>query len=224
MSPSDFKSAPLYGGAITCDVPSDWINVSELRQVPDHQEVFVDNTHDDDNDDDQERPCLVVEILEYQTDQTDDRVGQYLFEDLADANGATERDFRGFDTDAVGLRTLIGYGINDEDNSSNNNNNHNVNNNHGNDGEAKNNTTRYRLCWGVGRQQMTKDKQQIDILVEVCVVRLPAVSTDLLLTLSRRKPTDETKQAVLGDNADLGPVFRRIISSFRIRAWSLFGV
>ena len=213
MSPSDFEPVPLHGGAITSDIPSDWINVSELRQVPDHQEVFVDNTHDDDDDGDQERPCLVVEILEYQTDQADNQVSQYLFEDLADANGATERDFRGFDTDAVGLRTSIVHGINDEDdnNSSNNNNNHNVNNNPGNDGEAKNNTTRYRLCWGVGRQQMTKDKQQIDILVEVCVVRLPTVSTDLLLTLSRRKPTDETKQAVLGDNADLGPVFRRII-------------
>ena len=90
MSPSDFEPVPLHGGALTSDIPSDWINVSELRQVPDHQEVFVDNTHDDDDDGDQERPCSVVEILEYQTDQTDDQVAQYLFEDVADANGATE--------------------------------------------------------------------------------------------------------------------------------------
>ena len=120
MSPSDFKPAPLFGGAMTSDVPSDWINVSELLQVLDHQKVFVDDTHVDDDDGlDQERPCLVVEILEYQTDQTDDQVSQYLFEDLADANGATEQDFRGFDSDIVGLRTSIGYNIHNEDNNSN---------------------------------------------------------------------------------------------------------
>ncbi|KAK3346674.1 hypothetical protein B0T25DRAFT_521043 [Lasiosphaeria hispida] len=40
MSP--YKSTPLFGGAIVCDLPDKFADVSGLRQVPDNQEVYID--------------------------------------------------------------------------------------------------------------------------------------------------------------------------------------
>ncbi|KAI6249970.1 putative ran guanine nucleotide release factor [Erysiphe necator] len=40
---SYFKRS-LYGGAITVELPSFFVDVSDFRQVPDHQEVFLDNS------------------------------------------------------------------------------------------------------------------------------------------------------------------------------------
>ncbi|KAI6779456.1 ran guanine nucleotide release factor-like protein [Emericellopsis cladophorae] len=37
-----FVNTPLYGGAITCDLPEHYADVSKLRQVPDNQEVWID--------------------------------------------------------------------------------------------------------------------------------------------------------------------------------------
>ncbi|KAK4074178.1 hypothetical protein Trihar35433_3652 [Trichoderma harzianum] len=39
---SKYRSTPLYGGAITCDLPKHFADVSKLRQVPDNQEVWID--------------------------------------------------------------------------------------------------------------------------------------------------------------------------------------
>lgn len=38
----EFISTPLFGGAIVCDLPSNFADVSKLRQVPDNQEVYID--------------------------------------------------------------------------------------------------------------------------------------------------------------------------------------
>ncbi|KFH45748.1 ran guanine nucleotide release factor-like protein [Hapsidospora chrysogenum ATCC 11550] len=38
----EFISTPLYGGAIVCDLPDNFADVSKLRQVPDNQEVWID--------------------------------------------------------------------------------------------------------------------------------------------------------------------------------------
>ena len=38
---SQSTSRPLYGGAMKVDLPSNIIDASDLRQVPDHQEVFL---------------------------------------------------------------------------------------------------------------------------------------------------------------------------------------
>jgi len=42
MSEIKYKEVKLFGGAIICDIPSNFADVSTLRQVPDHQEVFLD--------------------------------------------------------------------------------------------------------------------------------------------------------------------------------------
>ncbi|KAI2635572.1 Mog1p/PsbP-like protein [Hypomontagnella submonticulosa] len=37
-----YKSTPLFGGALVCDLPSNFADVSLIRQVPDNQEVYID--------------------------------------------------------------------------------------------------------------------------------------------------------------------------------------
>ena len=36
------QQTPLFGGAMTCLLPSSFEDISVYRTVPDHQEVFVD--------------------------------------------------------------------------------------------------------------------------------------------------------------------------------------
>ncbi|KAK8091646.1 Mog1p/PsbP-like protein [Apiospora hydei] len=37
-----YQSTPLFGGALVSDLPSNFADVSKLRQVPDNQEVWID--------------------------------------------------------------------------------------------------------------------------------------------------------------------------------------
>ncbi|RKU41693.1 multicopy suppressor of ts gsp1 [Coniochaeta pulveracea] len=39
---SKYRNTPLFGGAITVELPSKFADVSQLREVPDHQEVYID--------------------------------------------------------------------------------------------------------------------------------------------------------------------------------------
>ncbi|KAI9878453.1 MAG: hypothetical protein M1830_000837 [Pleopsidium flavum] len=42
MTTTTFKSIELFGGAMVVDLPSGFADVSDIRQVPDHQEVYLD--------------------------------------------------------------------------------------------------------------------------------------------------------------------------------------
>ncbi|XP_014551271.1 hypothetical protein COCVIDRAFT_113349 [Bipolaris victoriae FI3] len=74
----DFKSTPLYGGAITVDLPSDYSDASLIRQIPSHQEVYLHNTG---------YTSIVLEILEYVDKPSDEEALQYHFADLIDGTG-----------------------------------------------------------------------------------------------------------------------------------------
>lgn len=39
---SSYKNTPLYGGALVCELPANFADVSQIREVPDHQEVWID--------------------------------------------------------------------------------------------------------------------------------------------------------------------------------------
>lgn len=56
MSPG-FVLRELYGGAITVQLPTDVVDASDLREVPDHQEVFLS---------DKTLTSIIFEINEYQ--------------------------------------------------------------------------------------------------------------------------------------------------------------
>lgn len=70
---------PLFGGAFQCQLPETWVDVSNVRQVPDNQECWLDpNTN----------TMIVIEIVEYQTSVSDADAVSYFLQDLAEANGA----------------------------------------------------------------------------------------------------------------------------------------
>ncbi|KAK0150212.1 Ran guanine nucleotide release factor [Merluccius polli] len=70
---------PLFGGAMSARVPPGARDVSDLREVPDHQEAFA-HGHTDQS--------LVVELLELQAHVADRDAARYHFEDLAGSNEA----------------------------------------------------------------------------------------------------------------------------------------
>ncbi|RAR07316.1 Mog1p/PsbP-like protein [Stemphylium lycopersici] len=73
-----YKNTSLYGGAITVDLPSNFADASLIRQIPDHQEVYLDNNG---------YTSIVVEILEYVDKSSDDEALQFHFGDLVEGTG-----------------------------------------------------------------------------------------------------------------------------------------
>jgi hypothetical protein len=75
----DTQDLGLFGGAILVSLPSRLGDVSGFRQVPDHQEVFVDKETD---------ISFIIEILAYEESTPDHEAALYHFNDLAQCNGA----------------------------------------------------------------------------------------------------------------------------------------
>lgn len=71
----------LYGGAIKALIPERFVDVSEFRQVPDHQEVFSDPVTDE---------SIIIEILEREQLPDNEAIVSH-FNDLAEANSAEAR-------------------------------------------------------------------------------------------------------------------------------------
>ena len=69
----------LFGGAILVTLPSRMEDVSGVRQVPDHQEVFVDKETD---------ISFIIEILDYEESISDAEAAVFHFNDLAQCNSA----------------------------------------------------------------------------------------------------------------------------------------
>ncbi|SPQ97756.1 Ran guanine nucleotide release factor [Plasmodiophora brassicae] len=72
----------LYGGAFTIDVPASLVDVSQFRQVPDHQEVFACADTDQ---------SVIVEIVD-RSEVADSDCAKYYFQDLAEVNSAIASD------------------------------------------------------------------------------------------------------------------------------------
>jgi Ran-interacting Mog1 protein len=80
---STMENKELFGGAIACRLPIDSVDLSDIREVPSHQECWFVET------DQRASIAFTVEILRRQDDVADDRIAEVLFRDLADANGAS---------------------------------------------------------------------------------------------------------------------------------------
>jgi hypothetical protein len=72
----EYVERKLFGGAITMTLPASFEDVSTIRQVPDHQEVFVDQLTD---------MSLIVEILAFE-EVSNEGAAQHFFDDLAQFN------------------------------------------------------------------------------------------------------------------------------------------
>ncbi|XP_044130708.1 ran guanine nucleotide release factor-like [Bufo gargarizans] len=76
------EQRPLFGGAFSAILPLNVQDVSEMREVPDNQEVFVHSQTDQ---------SIIVELLEYQEGMSDPDAARCHFEDVAASNEAEGR-------------------------------------------------------------------------------------------------------------------------------------
>ncbi|CAE7270531.1 mog1 [Symbiodinium natans] len=176
---------PLYGGAMVCELPRTMTDSSVFRQVPDHQEVWVDTSSD---------RSVMIEILE-QKEVPDGQAIDFFLSDLATSNEAQ---------DAVVLES------------------HSVP-----AGEVPHLPSAARCLAGVGEQTVAKFREDRGNRVRIyaAAIRLPEVSTDILITLNdpvHLDPESSSAQAPTPTQA-AEDVFRVLLSSFRIVDWGLFG-
>lgn len=75
------QTRPLFGGALSAVLPCSAKDISELREIPDNQEVFT-HPHTDQS--------MIVELVEYQGHVEDQDAAKYHFEDIASSNKALE--------------------------------------------------------------------------------------------------------------------------------------
>ncbi|XLR04050.1 hypothetical protein HN51_058875 [Arachis hypogaea] len=68
-----------FGGKLSSLFPHRFQDVSDIRQVPDHQEVFADATRDE---------SLIFELLEYKHDVADNGSAVWFLQDLANEQDA----------------------------------------------------------------------------------------------------------------------------------------
>ncbi|XP_010551533.1 PREDICTED: ran guanine nucleotide release factor [Tarenaya hassleriana] len=74
MSADICTDRPLFGGAISSAFPNRFQDVSNVRQVPDNQEVFVDPARDE---------SLIFELLDFKHDVGDNGSAAWFLQDLA---------------------------------------------------------------------------------------------------------------------------------------------
>ncbi|XP_059446253.1 uncharacterized protein LOC132177809 [Corylus avellana] len=79
MTSDIYTERPLFGGAISSTFPSRFQDVSNVRQVPDHQEAYVDPARDE---------SLIVELLDFKHDVGDNGSAVWFLQDLANEQEA----------------------------------------------------------------------------------------------------------------------------------------
>jgi hypothetical protein len=197
-----WEQRELFDGAMVCEMPIPFFDVSDVREVPDHQECWQDVSSFSNSP----GSLLVVEILERQGNVGDADAACYFFQDLAESNGATRVE----DAQFHPITTEAAVGI-------------------------SNSTSSPVLpFFGAGFQRVEMGRkfdmrgnlrnQPVQwILVELCVIRLPHVGTDLLVTLSTpldNEPIDSVRAML---DLTLSDKFLHILSTLKIFDWGLFG-
>jgi len=141
----------------------------------------------------------VVEILGREASVSDDEAAEYFFRDLAEANGIASPDGMQF----VKLITEMPFTATDLPPTA-------------------------VIRGGIGRQRVAQGRdtdvagnpRQLEakwVRIDLCIVRLPSVSTDLLITLTTPgEAAQDTMEYLDG-------TFLTILQSFRIIDWTLFG-
>ncbi|KAI8099784.1 uncharacterized protein BX664DRAFT_322111 [Halteromyces radiatus] len=76
---------PLFGGSIYTIIKSSYIDASNLRQVPDNQEVFLDM---------RTNQSLIIELLE-KVEHLNEEAAKFHFEQIAEHNNATSYSIKG---------------------------------------------------------------------------------------------------------------------------------
>lgn len=73
----------LYGGAISCAMPKRFVDVSDFRQIPNHQEVWADADTDQ---------SIIIELNSLDEEISDEEAAAHYQRDLGEANEALSLD------------------------------------------------------------------------------------------------------------------------------------
>jgi len=90
-----FVKRELFGGAITVNLPAHFEDVSNIREVPDHQEVYIDKLTE---------ASLIIELLDYDDSLSHDKAASYHYEELVQCNEA-----EGAEILATGIISVPGF-------------------------------------------------------------------------------------------------------------------
>ncbi|KAL6567717.1 hypothetical protein OROGR_001385 [Orobanche gracilis] len=205
----------LFGGAIVSTFPLRFEDVSNIRQVPDHQEVFVDPRRDE---------SLIFELLDLKTDVADQGSATWFLQDLArdqDAEGTMVLEQSGvFHADGLGFRgspAIITTAV----------------------GQMELDQANYTILLipsfiGISKGRQGRDAQNI-VKVYLADMRLKDVGTDVLITAYEPmliNPLSESAAAVgagwvvpaaNSGNMPMAEVFKGAVTNFKVNEWGLFG-
>jgi hypothetical protein len=184
----------LFGGALTADIPEDFLDVSDVIPIDDHQEVFSRASSDE---------SIVIEVLDRVRDVDDASIGRCMFTDMCELNEAIESSL-GYEGEDALERRLAGVSTS-------------------------------RIVFGTMRASKHRSAYVNDVDVWGCVMRIPRVESEIVIWHARptrvgdpnasvdvRAPSDIDRVRE-GDHT-CSPILLRVIESFRICDWSLFGV
>lgn len=79
-----YKTTPLYGGALSVDLPADMTDASTFRQIPDTQEVFVSKTD--------ANHSIIIDLLECVPAQDLKEALDQHMEEITRLNGSSTKD------------------------------------------------------------------------------------------------------------------------------------
>eukprot|EP00210_Caulerpa_lentillifera_P004684 g4469.t1 len=186
----------LFGGAIEIHLPSNLVDVSNFRQIPNHQEVFADGNTD---------TSFIFEIFERPEHLPDQDAVMYYWNDLVSTNEATYESIQ--DIQVLECRTL----------------------------RLTRDQSRCFATKLTGEQLIAKDKDSITIAnliqVDLCLIRLQVVNTDLVLSLNTPLQIHEqssssivlsSQQPHLEKKSNASFLFKSIVETAFIADWSLF--
>ena len=230
---------PFFGGAIVTKFPTKFIDVSDFRLVPDHQEVWTENA--------EVSPlAFICEILEYKKDIKDVDSAKFFFDDLASLNNIDNKKMNEIINTNLIKQGIYNKAIKDDDDDNNNS----ISLPHLPIGTTVN----------ILKGRSAIDKRKDGTVKSECItwlanIRLPQVSTDILITLTlpvktfvvnnnnddvdynnnidnnnndnkedtmkNTTKTNSSNNIQLETNGD--ETFRFILKNFNIKNWGLFG-
>jgi hypothetical protein len=187
-----FVSRPFFGGAIQASLPAQFRDLASVREVPDNQECW----HDVDTD-----ALFVMELMELDNSLDVHAAARNYWKDLCDLNESTQQDLESFTfrLDSAAVRGLpasstIGCG---------------------------NGLQRVLLGRAFDFNGNLRPQEERFVRVNLCLIRLPSVQTDILLTLSQPCGRHHPENVGMSTNAQ-DAAFQAILASLNITDWSLF--
>ncbi len=193
----EVEERELWGGAMAVAMPPSFLDVSQIRTLDDTVEMFLDTESGD---------SVIFEIMAHDAALEAPAAAQAFFDDICDGNDANEEGLHGIDEALADVR--IGQVGDDEE-----------------DGWRAREVQVAGLRGWQRAQRPSASRGERDLIqVQVVVVRLPEVASDVVIHYNHRVP--EASEAAASESAG-GKRAREIfwttiVPSFRVCSREIF--